>query len=59
MEIKVTIKSVYGRRTIYPACEKSAIFAHIAGLKTLTDEMVKDIKALGYEITVVQEAATL
>ena len=52
--IKITVKSVYGNETIYPACERAQLFAEIAGTKTLTEPTLRRIKALGYEILVQQ-----
>lgn len=48
--ITVTIKSNYGAITAYPACPKAQAFARIAGTKTLTVEVLKSIRELGYEI---------
>lgn len=59
MEIKVTIENIYGRKIIYPACEKAQTFAKIAGHKTLTLPVIEQIKKLGYAIAVVQEHVTL
>jgi hypothetical protein len=53
MEIKIQVKSVYGNETIYPVCDKAKLFAAIAGQKTLTHKTIKDIKALGFNITLV------
>lgn len=55
MQIKVTVESVYGRKTIYPACEKALTFAAIAGTKSLTLEVIAQIKKLGYSIEVIQQ----
>jgi hypothetical protein len=55
--IKVSIRSVYGRETVYPACHKALIFAQIAGTKVLTHATLCQIEALGYTIEV--EAPTL
>ena len=51
--IKVEIKSVYGKETIYPACQISSVFASLAKQTTLTAREVKLIKELGYEIEVI------
>lgn len=59
MEIKVTIKSVYGVDKIYPACFQAKLFAEIAGTKTLTDSTIDKIKELGFVINVIQEAREL
>lgn len=52
MFITVTIRNVYGKQVIYPACEKAETFAAIAGTSTLTPQAIKQIKALGYEVRV-------
>lgn len=48
--ITVSIKSVYGNRLIYPACEKAKLFALFTGKKTLNENDIDIIKALGFEI---------
>lgn len=48
MDIKVTIKNVYGQEKIYPACDKAIIFADMINQKTLTDRDIAMIKQLGY-----------
>lgn len=50
MTLKVIVKNVYGVDQIYPNCENSAIFAKIAGTKTLTMQTLKLAKQLGYTI---------
>jgi hypothetical protein len=59
MSIKVTIKSVYGNETIYPACEKAKAFAALCGTLTLTRYAITKIKTLGYAVEVVQEVRAL
>ena len=54
MFITVTIRSIYGNEVIYPACDKSQAFASIAGTRTITHQVIKQIKALGYEVRVEQ-----
>jgi hypothetical protein len=54
MNITVEIKNVYGANAIYPVCPKAKTFALIAGTKTLTPEAIRNIKTLGFEITVKQ-----
>lgn len=56
--IKVEMKNQYGGIVIYPACDKSRIFAEIAGTRTLTRPDIERIKALGYEVEVVQTLPT-
>lgn len=55
MNITIQIKNVYGNQTIYPACEKSRIFAALAGTKTLTIEAIARIRLLGFNIVVAQQ----
>jgi hypothetical protein len=55
MQIIIELKSVYGIQTYYPFCEKSKLFAKIAGTKTLTRHALTDIKSLGYEIHIKTE----
>jgi hypothetical protein len=59
MEILVEIKNIYGNEQVYPACDKSRLFAEIAGTKTLTAATLKHVKLLGYEIKVKQKQVTL
>jgi hypothetical protein len=59
MQIKVQIKSVYGRDTVYPACPDAGRFACIAGTTTLTDRTLRLIRSLGYEIVVVHPTVTI
>lgn len=54
MKIIVEVRHVYGERRVYPHCEKSKLFASIAGTKTLTDHTLCQIKALGYWVEVEQ-----
>lgn len=51
-ELVVLIKNVYGQELIYPACEKSMIFAQIAGDKTLTEKNVNLLKKAGFTFKV-------
>ena len=41
MKITVQIKTVYGVEQVYPACQRSRLFAEIAGTKTLTAETLR------------------
>lgn len=52
MEIIVQVKNVYGNQMIYPACEKSEVFAKIAGKKTLSKTDLMNIEFLGYTVTI-------
>ena len=53
--LTVTVKNVYGNRTIYPACEVSHKLADLIGTKTFTDRAIEQIKGLGYIFTVKHE----
>jgi hypothetical protein len=57
--IEVTIKSIYGRDTIYPVCPRSKLFASLKGQKTLTPYDISIIKQLGYTVLVVHPETTL
>tara|TARA_R100000353_G_scaffold165058_1_gene126006 strand:+ start:205 stop:378 length:174 start_codon:yes stop_codon:yes gene_type:complete len=50
MKLIVQIKNIYGVQRVYPICEKSKIFSRIAGLKTLQQPVIDEIKKLGYKI---------
>ena len=51
MSITIELKWQYGNCAFYPLCETSRRFAQIAGTKTLTQDALRIIKAMGYEIT--------
>ena len=50
MKLIVQIKNIYGVQRVYPVCEKSKTFSRIAGLKTLQQSTIDEIKKLGYKI---------
>jgi hypothetical protein len=50
--IKIEMRDLYGNRVFYPACENAKAFATIAKSKTLTQDTLQKIKALGYDIQV-------
>jgi len=50
--IFVDVRDVYGRETIYPACETSKLLAQLAGTRTLTLAALATIRALGYAVAV-------
>ena len=52
MTITVTVRDVYGIKTIYPACDTAKLLARLAGTKTLTQSALATIKALGYTVAV-------
>jgi len=53
MNITVHRREVYGVVKYYPVCDKAKLFAHIAQTKTLTNDVIKRIGALGYEVSVI------
>lgn len=58
--LHVRVMDVYGKRVVYPVCDKAKVFASIAGTKTLTDSNLMYIKKLGYTLHVIpQEPLTL
>ena len=62
MQIEITMKqevifkekSVYGKILIYPACDKSNIFADLIGTKTFTLGHLRLIEGLGYEVRLIK-----
>lgn len=56
-QITISVRNVYGNETIYPACPQSVFFCGLARTKTITPEMLRMIRANGYEIKV--EAPTI
>lgn len=53
--ITVSIKNVYGNELIYPVCDKAKLFASLTGKKTLGQNDIDTIKALGFEIYIEQK----
>lgn len=53
--IIVRITSNYGQRAVYPVCDTAIKLAALVGTKTFTDRALRQIKDLGYEVTVQQE----
>lgn len=51
--IQVRVLDVYGKRVVYPVCEKAKTFASIADTKTLTESTLRCIRKLGYDINVI------
>ena len=47
-ELLVSIRNVYGNEMIYPECERSRVFANIAGNTTLTPKTMHLLERLGY-----------
>ncbi len=53
MNIKVTLKTVWGKQLIYPACEKSTILTKLLDRQTLTLHDIDKLKQLGFTIEVI------
>ena len=56
MNITVRVTNNFGNRAIYPVCNDAQTFAELAGTKTLTDETIRLVKDLGYEVQIQQQA---
>lgn len=52
-EIAVSRREVYGKPVYYPASFEAEQFAAIAGTKTLTEQVLAGVVALGYRVIVV------
>ena len=52
MNITVRVTNNFGNRAIYPVCNDAQTFAELAGTKTLTDETIRLVKDLGYEVQI-------
>jgi hypothetical protein len=48
--LQITIKSVYGRETIYPVNEQAKKLAALVGTKTLTQQTIRDAMGMGFKI---------
>jgi len=55
MEIKVSIKNVYGVERIYPQCKISQSFSRLMRKKTFDRDEIQEIKTMGYTVEVVKE----
>jgi hypothetical protein len=54
----VEIHDVYGKPTVYPVCETAKRFAALIGTKTLTNQALMHINALGYTMKIKQRELT-
>jgi len=59
MELKVIVKHSYGKELIYPMCKTSKVFSDIARTKTLSIEVLKSLKSIGYTITEIKNDTLL
>jgi len=53
MEIKISLKNVYGNWFFYPECKVSKTIADIAKTKTLSKEVLKSLTDIGYQVELV------
>ena len=56
--VHVRVMDVYGRRVVYPVCDKAKVFASIAGTTSLTDSTLRCMRKLGYVLHVVPTVPT-
>jgi hypothetical protein len=57
--LQVTVRTVYGTDTVYPACNASLLLCRLIGRKTFTHADIRTLKELGYTFTVtIPESAT-
>lgn len=47
--LRITIKNVYGKETIYPICDTAIKLAEFKGQKTFTENDIKKLKDIGYD----------
>lgn len=59
MQITIELKWNYGSCAFYPVCATAKQFAQIAGKKTLTQDTLRVIKAMGYTIVQVSREVAL
>ena len=52
LTITIEAREVYGHTKYYPLCDKAKAFAAIANTTTITEHVIKRIKALGYTVQV-------
>ena len=50
--ITVAVRNVYGNDLVYPADDRAALFAALAGAKTFNAKQIATIRALGYTVHV-------
>ena len=53
-EITIKEKNVYGNVLLYPACDKSNIFAGLVGAKTFNMHHLTLIEGLGYKVNIIR-----
>lgn len=58
-ELTVKVERTHGIKHIMPVCDKSCIFASIAGTRSLGQSTISLIKDLGYTFIIIQEQVSL
>jgi hypothetical protein len=58
-QILVDVRTIYGRRVVYPACKDSETFCKLARTQSLTFDAIEQIKALGYAVIVKPQVTKL
>jgi len=53
LNIKISLKNVYGNWFFYPECKVSKTISEIAKTKTLSKEVLNSLTSIGYEIELV------
>jgi len=53
MNIKISLKNVYGNWLFYPKCKVSKTISDIAKTKTLSKEVLKSLTDIGYQVELV------
>ena len=52
--VLVRVEQVYGQETAYPANQNARLFTLMTGCKTLREDDLRRIKALGFEVALEQ-----
>lgn len=48
MKITVEVKNVWGRKLIYPVCDKAKLLCQLTGKETFSPEDIRILEKLGY-----------
>lgn len=59
MQITVQVREVYGKKTVYPACQTAFTLAELTGQKTFSHRHLVAIEKLGYTINVQKQELPL
>lgn len=55
MEIKISVKNVYGRELVYPVCDTAKLLAQLTGRQTFRLGDLGVIRKLGYTVNQVPD----